>query len=111
MGTLVWLLDPAFGFFLWAAHFLVIYIAAAVACVLGLGAASADAQSAFLTGLGLVTAASAVILVLHAVWRYRQQRDVPAQRFRMSFTIGCDAIASFAVLLQFFPILLVPVCA
>ena len=53
MGTLVGLLDPAFGFFVWAAHLLAIYIAAAVACVVGLGGASAGARSAFLTGLGL----------------------------------------------------------
>jgi hypothetical protein len=111
MGTLVGLLDPAFGFFVWSAHFLVIYIAAAVACVLGLGGAGEGAQSAFLTGLGLVTAASAVILVLHAAWRYRQQRHVPAQRFRMSVTMGGDAIAEVAILLQFFPILMVPLCA
>jgi hypothetical protein len=111
MGTLVWLLDPAFGFFVWAAHFLLIYVAAAVACVVGLGGASEGAQSAFLTGLALMTVASAVVLVLHGAWRYRQQRDVLAQRFRMSVTIGGDAIATVAILLQFFPILLVPLCA
>jgi hypothetical protein len=43
--------------------------------------------------------------------RYRQQQDVPAQRFRMSVTIGGDAIAMLAIVLQFFPILLVPLCA
>jgi hypothetical protein len=111
MGTLVWLLDPAFGFSVWAAHFLAIYIAAAVVCVLGLGEASAGARSAFLTGLTLMTAVCAGILVLHAVWRYRQQRDVPAQRFRMSVTLGGDAIATVAIVLQFFPILMVPLCA
>lgn len=111
MVTLVGLLDPALGFFVWAAHFLVIYIAAAVACVLGLGGASPSARSTFLAGLALVTVVSAGILVLHAVWRYRQQRDVPAQRFRMSVTIGGDAIATVAILLQFFPILMVPLCA
>lgn len=111
MGTLVWLLDPVFGFFVWAAHFLIVYIATAVACVLGLGEAGAGVQSAFLTGLGVVTAVSAGILVLHAVWRYRQQRGVPAHRFRVSVTAGGDAIATVAILLQFFPILMVPLCA
>ena len=33
------LLDPALGLFVWAAHFLVVYVVAAVACVLGVGAA------------------------------------------------------------------------
>lgn len=111
LGTLVWLLDPAFGFFVWAAHFLIVYIAAAVACVLGLGGANAGARSAFLIGLGLATAASAAVLALHAAWRYRQQRRVPAQGFRMAITLGGDAIAAIAVLLQFFPIALVPLCA
>ena len=110
LGTLFGLLDPAFGFFVWAAHFLGIYIAAAVACVLGLGSASPDSRSAFLTGLMLLTVISAGILVLHGLWRYRQQRAVPAQRFRMSVTIGGDAIAAVAVLLQFFPIAMVPLC-
>jgi len=109
-GTLVWLLDRAFGFFVWAAHFLVIYIVTAVACVLGLGGAGASARLTFLAGLGLVTVFSAGVLVLHALWRYRQQRDIPAQRFRMSVTVGSDAIAVVAVLLQSFPILLVPLC-
>lgn len=66
-GTLVRLLDPAFGFFVWSAHFLVVYIVTAVLCVLGLGAASADAQSTFMTTLGVVTVAAAAILLLHAI--------------------------------------------
>jgi len=111
MGTLYWLLDPAFGHFVWAVHFLVVYVATAVACVLGLGAASAAARTAFLTALAVVTLATAGLLVGHALRRYRQQRGVAEQHFRMAVTIGNDAIATVGVLLQFFPILLVPVCA
>jgi hypothetical protein len=99
------------GFLVWSAHFLVIYIAAAVGCVLGLGSASASARSAFLAGLGLVTVISAGILVLHAFRRTQQQLNVAAQRFRLSVTVGGDAIATMAILLQFFPILMVPLCA
>lgn len=109
-GTLHRLLDPALGHFVWAFHFLVVYIATAVACVLGLGDAGRDTRTAFLTTLAVVTLATAAILALQALRRYRQQRGVPDQRFRMSITIGNDAIAIVGILLQFFPILLVPVC-
>lgn len=105
------LLDPVFGLLVWAIHFIAVYVAAAVACVLGLGAASADVRSSFLTTLALVTVAAAAVVMLHAVRRYRQQSGVPDLGFRMSVTIGCDAIASVAILWQLFPLLLVPACA
>jgi hypothetical protein len=110
-GVLFRLLDPAFGLFVWAAHFLVIYIATALACVLGLGTASQGSQMMFLTVLLVVTAVAALILVGHAVWRYGQQRRETMLRFRMTITIGCDAVAALAVLWQLIPILLVPLCA
>jgi hypothetical protein len=50
-GTLRRLLDPAFGLFVWAAHFLVVYVGAAVACVLGLGTADEGTRTTFLTVL------------------------------------------------------------
>jgi hypothetical protein len=111
VGVLFALLDPAFGFFLWSVHFLVVYIAAAVACVLGLGGASASTRSAFLIALVLVTLVAAAVLAIHGVVRYRQLRGVPDQQFRMSVAIGGDAIAAVAVLWQLFPILMVPLCA
>src|SRR6185312_15257383 len=86
-ATLFWLLDPAFGYFVWAAHFLLVYIAEAVACVLGLGSAGRGAQTALLTALVVVTGAAAAVLVIHAVWRYWQQRDMADKHFRMSVTI------------------------
>lgn len=103
------LLDLAFGFFVWAAHLLVIYIGTAVACVLGLGAASTGSRTTFVISLGVVTLVSVAAVVLHGLRRYRQHRtQLP---FRTSVTIGCDAIASVAIVWQLFPILLVPVCA
>jgi chromate transport protein ChrA len=93
---------------LWAVHFLAVYVATALACVLGLGAAGA--RSGFVATLALVTVAAAAAALLHAAWRYRQQRAVPGLQFRMSVTIGCDAIASVAIIWQLFPILLVPPC-
>lgn len=107
----VHLLDPAFGFVVWAVHFLAVYIATALACVLWLDAASAGARPGFQATLALASVATAAVTVLHAVWRYRQLRAVPDLHFRMVVTIGCDAIASVAIAWQLFPILLVPACA
>ena len=97
------ILDLAFGFFVWAIHFLVIYIVAAVACVLGLGAASEAMQNSLLGVLTVVTLAAAAIVVVHAVRRYRSQRAAHDQHFRMSVTGGCDAIAVVAIAGQFLP--------
>jgi hypothetical protein len=110
-GVLFRLLDPAFGFFLWSLHFLAVYIAAALACVLGLGSASAYDRLTFLTMLGAVTLAAAIGLAIHGAVRYRQLRGVSDQQFRLAVAIGGDAIAAVAVLWQFFPILLAPLCA
>src|SRR4051812_4284541 len=81
-----------------------------VACVLGLEGTSSGRRTGFLTVLAVVTLATAAGLVLHALRRHSQQRGIPNLQFRMSVTIGNDAIATVGVLLQFFPILLVPVC-
>ena len=104
-------LDLAFGFFVWAAHFLIIYIATAVSCVLGLGGASNAARTGFLTTLALITVAAAVLVIVHGLLRYMTLRAVPEQRFRMSVTVGCDAVAAIAIIGQFLPIFIVPLCA
>src|SRR4051812_27502389 len=88
VGLLFALLDPAFGFFVWSIHFLVVYIAAAVACVLGLGGATAGTRSAFLSALVLVTLAATAVLAVHGVRRSRQLRGLPDQQFRMSVMVG-----------------------
>ncbi len=105
------LLDSAFGHFVWAAHFLTIYIATAISCQLGLRTASPSTGATFLTVLALVTVAAAAIVVFHALRRYRQYRELPDLRFRMSVTIGNDAIATVGITWQLFAILLVPACA
>jgi hypothetical protein len=105
------LLDLAFGFFAWALHFLAVYSAAALACALGLAGASPGSRVAFLTALALATVGAAAVVLWHALRRYRQQRDLPEQRFLMSVTIGGDAVAFAAMAWQLFPILLVPACA
>ena len=105
------LLDLAFGFYVWAAHFLAVYVGTALACVLGLGAAGAGSRTAFLAALAVLTLVAVALLVWHAARRYRQLRTIPERQFRMSVTIGGDAIAVVAVAWQLFPIFLVPVCA
>ncbi|HEU4630044.1 MAG TPA: hypothetical protein VFS08_09855 [Gemmatimonadaceae bacterium] len=105
------LLDTAFGYFVWAAHFLVVYIATAVSCQLGLGTAGARTRTTFLAVLALVTVAAVAIVALHTVRRYRRQRELPERRFRMAVTIGNDAIAAVAIAWQLLAIALVPLCA
>lgn len=111
MGTLRRLLDPAFGHFVWAAHFLAVYVGAAVACVLGLGTAGEGTRTTFVTVLVVLTVVAAAGVLGHAVWRHRQYRDHPDQRFRMALTIGNAGIATVGIVWQLFPILLVPACA
>jgi hypothetical protein len=111
LGTLRRLLDPVFGHFVWAVHFLSVYIGTAVACVLGLRTAGEGSRTTFLIVLMVLTALAAVVVFIHAIWRHRQYRDHPDQHFRMVLTIGNDGIATVGIVWQLFPILLVPVCA
>ena len=103
------LLDLAFGFFIWAAHFLIVYVGAAVACALV--PASAGGSFALPAALVLTTIVAAAMVVWHAVRRYRQQHELTERHFPMPVTIGCDAIALVAIVWQLFPIFLVPACA
>jgi membrane protein implicated in regulation of membrane protease activity len=109
-GVLYRLLDLVFGFFVWIVHFVAIYAATALACVLGLGAADAGVRSTFVTTLVIVTVAAAAIVVLHALKKYRRRAEAPDRRFLRGITIGHDAIAVIGVLYQLFPILMVPLC-
>jgi hypothetical protein len=109
-GVLARLLDLVLGFFVWALHFLAVYVTAAVACVLGLGAADASVRATFVTVLVIVTVVAAAIVVLHALKTSRRHEEVPDWRFLMGITIGHDAIAALGILYQLFPLLMVPVC-
>lgn len=110
VGNLYRLLYPAFGFFAWAIHFLVVYISVAVACVLGLSVADEAARSVFKTTLVVLTVATAAGVLLHAWRTYRRFRKVHDRRFLVNITAGHDAVAALAILWQLFPILLVPAC-
>src|SRR5690242_15516896 len=88
-GTVGPLLDGAFGFFVWIAHLVAIYVTAALACGLGLVRAGGGTRTTLALPLAAATLAAAAVVVLHAVRRWRRQRERPELRFRMSFTIGC----------------------
>src|SRR5690242_4734010 len=103
------LLDLAFGFFIWAAHFLVVYVGTAVACALAPHAAGSGA--ALQTALALATVTAAAVVVLHGLRHYRRLRNAVDERFPAAVAIGCDAIALVAIVGQLFPILMVPACA
>ncbi len=105
------LLDLVFGFFVWAAHFLVVYIGTALACVLGLGTASAGARNSFALFLGYVTILAAVVVLWHAFSRYARPKEGPDEDFGRTVTMGGDAIALVAILWQIFSFALIPACA
>lgn len=95
---------------MWAIHFLIVYVVEAVTCQLGLGVAGPGTQTTFIAVLALVTIAASAVVVVHGLGRHRRQRKVPKQRFRMSVTVGGDAIAALGITWQLFALLLIPVC-
>jgi hypothetical protein len=109
-GDVYRILDAVFGFGVWAAHLLVVYVSTAVACQLGLGSRPAGVQSTVVTALLAVTFLSAVAVVWHAMTRYRQQREMREPGFLLRIAVGHDAIAMLAILWQLVPILMVPLC-
>jgi hypothetical protein len=111
LGTAFRLLDPLFGHFIWAGHFLVVYIAAALACTFGVDMADSGTRATFLTALVIITVAAAALVGAHAWRRYQKYRGAEDKGFLLSLTFGNSAIATVGILWQFFPILLVPLCA
>jgi hypothetical protein len=105
------LLDTVVGFFVWAIHLLVIYIATALECQFSPGTVGSGRHRVLLTALALITVLAAALVLLHAIRRYRQQRGLPMQQFRLALTVGSDAIAAIAILWQLLAIVLVPACA
>lgn len=109
-GDVSRLLDAAFGFGVWAAHFLVVYVSTAVACQLGLGSRAASVQFAVVVTLVAVTSLSAGAVVWHGAKRYRQQQGMREPGFLLRIAVGHDAIATLAILWQLIPLLMVPLC-
>jgi hypothetical protein len=111
LGTAFRLLDPVFGHFVWAAHFLLVYVGAALACTLGVAEAGTGIRAAFIAGLLLLTAAAAALVVAHGLRRHRQYKNAKDKGFLLSITLGNSGIALVGIVWQLFPILLVPLCA
>jgi hypothetical protein len=105
------LLDVAFGLFVWMGHLLTLYIIAALTCGLGLVRSGGPTPAALVTTLVVVTVVATAIVAIHAVVRWRQQRELAELRFRTGVTVGLDAIAIVAVVWQLLALALVPVCA
>ena len=103
-------LDPAFGLLVWAVHLLAVYIAAALACQLGAGNAGPGTRTLLLSALVAVTLIADVAVLLHAARRRRQARAQDLTDFRLSLTLGLDALAAISIAWQLFPILLAPLC-
>ena len=109
-GAVFRLLDPAFGFGVWALHLVVIYVSTAVACQLGLGSRDATAQSSVVLTMIAVTLLAAAVVAVHAVKRYRQLPAVRDHGFLLRIAVGHDAVAALAILWQLMPLLMVPLC-
>jgi hypothetical protein len=103
-------LDTAFGFFVWAVHLVVIYVATAIACQLGLGTSGEGGRRTFQIALVLVTLIALAIVVVHALLRFGQLRRETERRFRLQVTTGGDALSFAAIAWQLFAILIVPLC-
>jgi hypothetical protein len=103
------LLDSVFGFGVWAVHLLIVYVATAVACQLGLGSQPGRVQSTVVGSLFSVTLASAALVVWHAIRRDRQHR-AGERGFLALIAVGHDAVATLAILWQLMPLLMVPLC-
>ena len=104
------LFDPAFGFFVWAIHLLVVYSVAATACELLSGHGAARYGFSLKMFLIVATVIAATINAVHAAARYKSQIAVPDLRVRLIVTIGCDALATLAILWQLLVVTLVPAC-
>ena len=110
VGGLPRLLDSVFGFGVWAVHLLIVYVASAVACQVGLGSQPGSVQSGVVGTLCVVTLAAAAIVVWHGIRRYRQQSHMRDRGFLERIAVGHDAVAALAILWQLMPLLMVPLC-
>jgi hypothetical protein len=109
-GAVRRLLDPAFGFFVWAAHFLTVYVTTALACVMGLDSRAPSGHAAFVMFLVAVTIAATLLVARHGLQRYRHENAAEPDGFLEHIAVGQDALAAAAILYQLFPIVMVPLC-
>jgi hypothetical protein len=109
-GVMHRLLDPAFGFFVWAGHLLVVYITEAVACQLGLEFRDARVHSAFVAMLAIATVLAAAVVLAHGFRRWKHRGEAGDSGFLIRIAAGDDAVAALAILWQLFPLFMDPIC-
>jgi hypothetical protein len=109
-GLVYSLLNPAFGFFVWAGHFLLVYITEAVACQLGLEFRDERGHSVFLGMFAIITVLAAAVVLAHGLRRWKHRVEAGDDGFLIRITAGDDAVAALAILWQLFPLFMVPVC-
>jgi hypothetical protein len=109
-GVVHRLLDPVFGFFVWAGHFFVIYITEAIACQLAFAFRDERVHSGLLIVLAFITGLSAAVVMAHGFGRWKRRGEGGDHGFTVGITAGNDALAAVAILWQLFPIFTAPVC-
>ena len=107
-GSVLALLAPTFGFFVWAGHFLFVYCLTAVACAMGWGA---GAMMWTLVAQVAATVLALAAIGLHAWRAAKPPADATDRTFMARLTLGCDAIAAFGVVAMLGPLLLTPGCS
>lgn len=101
------MLDAAFGFLVWAVHFLAIYCANALACARGIGQATAWSVLSFKAVLVALTVVAIVVVAVHAG---RRASTMTGDGFLSRIAIGGDVLAIFAMAIQLLPILVLHLC-
>ena len=109
-GALYRLLDPVFGFFVWAAYFLIVYVGQATVCSLWPGM-SAPERTVVKVALVAATLVAIGVIAAHGWLRYRQRGPAHDSAFRTNLAVGLDGLAGVASAWMLIPILFTPLCA
>lgn len=104
------IMSMLFGLLVWAAHFLFVYVFAALACARGFASAS-------LFGFGIVpativgsTAIAVLAVALHAALRLREESHASRLPFMNDLGVWVDALGILAMLMTGATVI-VPVCS
>lgn len=108
-GTLRSLLGSAAGFYVWAAHLLIVYMAQAVACQLAVVSVASPGRG-LIMALAIFTVLAAVLVIIHGRQQWRQRHGTNDTAFLARLAAGQDAIAALAILWQLIPLFTVPLC-
>lgn len=108
-GLLKRILDPGFGFVVWATHFLGIYVPIAVGCAV---AGTPFSGHHFLVRNIFVgaTIVAVSLVVGHTIWRWSHRDRADDPRMLMKVTLWRNGIAIAAMLALLIPALERPLC-